>query len=123
MSLIKLYQIIDKSFIGRFVENKLSIIENTDPERIYVENVRSFYNMPTVMAKALCGLAVKEGVFTKHYGLYCHNEDCGKMIMSVETEAQIPSKIHCDNCELLEKDDYDFVPDKRHTEVFYKLIK
>ncbi|HRD40962.1 MAG TPA: hypothetical protein PLC65_20200, partial [Bacteroidia bacterium] len=61
MSLIKLYQIIDRSFIGKFVERKLSIIENTDPERIYVENIRSFYNMPSFAAKTLCELAVREG--------------------------------------------------------------
>lgn len=119
MSLKKFFRAIDNSFIGRVVDSKLNIIEHTDTQRIYVENVRAFYNLPTFAAKFFCELAVKENVFVKKIAISC--PDCGRVILSVSDKKDIPKFIKCDQCELLEKDDFEFELTDRDVMEFYQL--
>lgn len=119
MSLVKFFQVIDKSKIGKFIDKKMNVLEATDPNRIYVENIRSFYNLPTFVAKFFCEMAVKENLFLKKTGVYC--PECERMVMSVEKLSQIPKKIKCDNCELLEKNNCEFTPKEKNLLVFYQL--
>ncbi len=121
MSLKKFFRVIDNSFIGRIVDSKLSIIEHTDPQRIYVENVRAFYNLPTFAAKFICEVAVREDVFIKKIAINC--PDCGRVIMSVSRKKDIPDTIKCEHCELLEKDKFEFTLTDRDTMEFYQLIE
>lgn len=120
MSSIKFWQAIHISFIGKFVANKKNIIENTDPERIYIENVRHFFNVPHFMAKFFCDMAVSHGYFEKHIGVRCPKD--GQIIFTVKDKSEIPDNIHCEICQLLERDKYDFSKDEVDTIVFYKLI-
>lgn len=121
MSLRKFFRAIDNSFIGRIVDSKLSIIEHTDTQRIYVENVRAFYNLPTFAAKFFCELAVREDVFVKKIAISC--PDCGRVIMSVSNKKDIPASIKCEHCELLEKDKFEFSLTDRDVMEFYQLTE
>jgi hypothetical protein len=116
---IRFLQIIENSFIGKFAANKLAIIEKTDPDRIYVENIRSFFNFPTSLAKFYCELAVKKHVFNKKIAINCPH--CGRVIKTVNKESEIPKKLSCTVCELDEQEEYEFVPDKKDIAVFYQL--
>ena len=119
MWLKKFFQIIDKTPIGRFVDKKVELIESTDPDRIYVENIRSFFNLTTPIAKVLCEMAVRDKLFKKKVGFECPN--CGRIINSYNSNSEIPKKIKCDTCELLEKEDYLFNEINVNKITFYQL--
>jgi hypothetical protein len=119
MSLTQLFQTIDNSFIGRFVDKKLNVLNHTNPNRIYVENVRSFYNLPFSVARFICEVAVREGIFTKHYALECPNE--GRVIITTNNRSWLPETVVCQNCELLERDKYEFRLSECKVTEFYKL--
>ena len=106
---------------SNIINNKANVIAQINPDRIYVENIRSFYNLPYRFARFLCEMAVKQRFFEKKYGLLCPNNECKRLIISFDKKSQIPNKIKCDQCELLEREKYIFeVTDKDILE-FYKL--
>jgi hypothetical protein len=119
MSLMKFFQIINSSGFGRFIDGRLDVLKKTDPDRIYVENIRSFYKMPYFVAKFFCEMAVRNNLFIKKIGVLCPNE--GRIILIVDRVEDIPDVIHCDNCELLEEEKYEFNRKECQTIVFYKL--
>jgi hypothetical protein len=116
---MKFLQAIDNSFIGRLVQSKLNIIEHTNPNRIYVENIRSFYNMPFPLAKFFCEMAAKQGFFIKQYGIKCPNQD--NIIKVVSKKSDLPDVVHCDICESLGKDRFEFNISECKIQEFYKL--
>jgi phage FluMu protein Com len=119
MSLIKFFQAIDNSLIGKIIDKKLKIVEHTDPDRIYIENIRSFYNIPFKAAQFFCEMAVKENYFKKKIGVRC--PQCDKLLLTVDHHSEIPSVIKCDNCELLEEEVFEFDFKAEYTDVFYQL--
>ena len=121
MWLHKFFQIIDNSFVGRFIDKRLDLIGATNPDRIYVENIRSFYNLTTPIAKTFCEMAVKENLFKKRFGVECPK--CGKLIEHYASELDIPENIVCDTCQLLEEDNHNFKKSEIVEIVFYQLNK
>jgi predicted RNA-binding Zn-ribbon protein involved in translation (DUF1610 family) len=121
MSLTKFFQIIDRTFIGKVVDRQLNVLENTDPDRIYVENIRSFYHIPFKAARFFCEMAVKEHLFRKRYAVNCPN--CGRVILSVDNKAEIPTTIKCKTCELDEQEEYEWPVSRVHIQEFYQLIQ
>lgn len=119
MWLKKFFQIIDKTPIGRFVDKKVELIESTDPDRIYVENIRSFFNLTTPIARVLCEMAVRDKLFNKKVGIEC--PCCGRLIETYNSESEVPEKIKCDTCELLEAQTYIFSQKKVNKVTFYQL--
>lgn len=91
-----------------FFDNKALIIEKTDTDRIYVENVRSFFNIPTKWAKYICKLAVRQGIFRKKFGVRCKNESCDRIIVVFNNEEEIPLTIECLHCQIDGKYDFSF---------------
>lgn len=106
----------------KLLKNKAKVIEETDPDRIYVENIRSFFSIPTKWAKYLCELAVKQRVFRKKYGVMCKNDTCNRIITVYDTLEQIPQNLDCLLCELEGKE---HIFDKKDLQVieFYQLIE
>jgi hypothetical protein len=97
------------------------VLSQIDPERIYVENIRSFYNLPVRVARFLCEMAVKQHFFEKRYGVMCPT--CKRIVSTYETESEIPVKVLCNQCEMLERESSLFEPSKNDIIAFYKLIK
>jgi hypothetical protein len=123
MSLTKFLQTIEKSPIGRFFDRKRRLIEQLNPDRIYVENVRHIYNMPYFAAKVFCEMAVIDGIFEKKIGIECPNIECGRIVISVNDRKDLPKSIQCKNCEILEKDKYEFSISDVELITYYKLVK
>lgn len=121
MSLAKFFRTIDNSFIGKFVDRKLNVLKNTDPERIYVENIRSFYNISFSAARFFCEMAVRENIFIKKIALTCPNSECGRIIISIDKKSDIPKEIRCEQCEMLERDEFEFKLTEKNVTEFYKL--
>jgi hypothetical protein len=111
--------LIDDTVVGKFVARKEELIEQLDPDRIYVENVRSFFGIPSAAARFLCGLAVRDGVFVPWLGLMCPN--CERIVLSARSEDEIPSKLLCEVCEMNGCERYEFDRSELKTIVFYKL--
>jgi hypothetical protein len=103
------------------IEHKLDIIRNTNPNRIYVENIRSFYNISTFEAKFFCDLAVREGLFIKKYGVTCPNKSCRRIIATFSDKKAIPKKISCSICESSGEDYFEFDVRPENIVTFYQL--
>jgi hypothetical protein len=123
MSLKRLLNLIDNTGIGNFVSSKQSLIENTNPDRIYIENVRSFFNLPSTIAKLLCDIAVRQNVFRKQIGVLCPNKDCGRIIKTYDSIEEIEEVIECEQCLLKEEDKHSFSKEQIKIIVFYQLIQ
>jgi len=63
---MKLLEIIDKTHIGKWVSKKQDQIEKTNPQKIYAENIRSFFGVSTKTAILMCESLVKQKNITKH---------------------------------------------------------
>jgi hypothetical protein len=107
--------------LSKIISTKSELLSHLDPDRIYVENVRSFYNLPTRVAKFLCEMAVKQNFFEKWYGVMCPT--CDRIVQSFKKKSEIPHEMKCSHCELLEKDTYIFTPSDINIKPFYKLRK
>lgn len=105
-----------------FLKNKEDIIEHTNPDRIYVENVRSFFNIPFKWAKYLCEVAVRHKYFVKKYGVECKNSDCSRIIAVYNSVDEIPEFLTCSTCEMDLDKNFEF--DKKNLNIieFYQLI-
>lgn len=108
MLLEKFSEIIDRSPIGAAVSRRKELIEQTDPRRIYPENIRSFLHIPLPLAKLLCDAAVFEGVFVKRIAYCCPNDDCGRIIETSAPGDQTDPQLICDVCEALERNRWSF---------------
>ncbi|MBK7882475.1 MAG: hypothetical protein IPJ81_00530 [Chitinophagaceae bacterium] len=49
------------------LQKYLQTIEKINPNKIYVENVRGFFKVPTFVAKLMCEMAVVDKVFIKKW--------------------------------------------------------
>jgi hypothetical protein len=103
----------------------MDLIDKTDPKRIYVENISSFFNLPFGAARYFCEMAVKQGIFTKKYGVVCRNEECQRIIVSYDQNPADKSEqfhVNCEQCELLERYPYEF--DLKDTDIieYYQLV-
>ncbi|RKS98633.1 hypothetical protein [Flavobacterium sp. 123] len=107
----------------KFLKRKATIVENTDPDRIFVENIRSFFNIPTRWAKFLCEVAVRQGVLKKRISIECSNQECGRIIKSYDKKSEIPETIICRTCELEGFDKFEFDTDKLNIVEYYQYIE
>jgi hypothetical protein len=105
------------------INKRAEILSHIDPDRIYVENIRSFFNIPFPLAKYYCNMAVKQNFFAKKFGIVCPNDDCRRIVLTVNRLSDIPKRVKCEHCELLERDNYEFSPHEKDIITFYQLIK
>ena len=106
-----------------YLQKYLRTIENIDPGKIYVENVRSMYNIPRFAARLLCEMAVVDNIFIKKIGVICGNEECNRVIDQFNSNEEIPKIISCDICESEDREHSSFnTADLRRIE-FYQLKK
>lgn len=112
---------IVKKIRGRLIGDKEQKLLELDPDRFYVENIRSFYNLTTPVARFLCELAVKQRLFDKKFGLFCPNDGCGRMIKSYAPGEPIDNLLTCKNCEILNRVPYEFPSDSLERMTYYKL--
>jgi hypothetical protein len=119
MSLQKFLNLIDKTPFGALVSRQEALLEKTDPDRIYVENVRAFFSIPFSVAQSLCDLAVRERIFIRKLGLACPNED--RILLVVDSQNEAPETVNCAVCEANEREPHEFNRDQLKPIVFYML--
>jgi hypothetical protein len=105
------------------LQKYLQTISNINPNKIYVENVRSYFKVPTVVAKLMCEMAVVDNLFIKKVGIICKNSECNRLIASYNSYAEIPETITCEICENEEKEIFTFKTKDLEKVDFYQLKK
>jgi hypothetical protein len=113
---------------NQFIKNFNISLKELDTERIYVENIRSILNVNSKIAKIVCELAVRKGFFTKHISVECKNDSCGRVILSLNNEKEIPEELVCYICKddhaiksSFKKEELNIVPFYKYVEGSYKL--
>jgi hypothetical protein len=119
MSFEKFLNLIDRTPFGAIVDKKRKIVEKTDPDRIFVENIREFYNLPYIAAKTLCEIAVRERIFKKKIGVICPNDE--SIIKSYDIEEKQDETVTCTKCLLREEEKYSFDTKDLEKIIFYQL--
>ena len=99
--------------------SKLSVI---DLDNIDVENVRSILNVSTRFARFICETSVKFKIFEKNINVCCANSDCERILITHNSEKEFTENYYCMNCELLEKDKFDFNLEECSISITYKYI-
>jgi len=103
------------------LQKYLQTIDNIDPGKIYVENVRSLYNLPRFAARLMCEMAVQEHIFTKKIGVVCPN--CNRIIEEFDNINQIPETIYCHICDAEDAEQNTYKTENLKKEEYYKLLR
>lgn len=117
----RFYAIMTSRPLSNFFENKAAIVKKTDPNRIYVENVRAFFGLTYGLASSLCEAAVREGIFEKRVGYLCPHDQ--RMIRSFAPDEKVPETLSCGICEVEENYPYEFRTADLETISFYRLVR
>jgi hypothetical protein len=104
-------------------DKRVKLIEETDPNRIYVENIRSFFNIPTRWARFLCKIAVRQGIFRRKFAVECKNENCGRIIKVYDKKEDMPEELNCFTCELEGKENHTFKTKDLNITEYYQYIQ
>ena len=116
MSFERLFRRIASLIFGEGLpEKQAAALARLNPEKIYVENVRSVLDISAWRAKQICETAVRQGVFEKRIEVLCPD---GVVATSAPSEEQLPPKVICwENYEEVE------VPTQQlRKNVFYRLV-
>ena len=75
--------------------SSLNLIDNLsrlNPDKFYIENVRSILDVPYNKAKSICEEAVRQGVIKEHIEILCPD---GTVAISVDDLVKIPKTVPC----------------------------
>jgi hypothetical protein len=67
-------------------------LSSLDPEKIYIENVRSILGVSYSSAMRICETAVRQGLFKRFVEVKCPD---GAVAASANTEAELPKTVRC----------------------------
>lgn len=104
------------------LDSYAKIVEELNPDRIYVENVRSLLKVPARIAQFICNLAVKSGDFRKRYGVVCPNDSCQRIVLSVNNVKDIPDTIECESCDAEGNEHFSFNKNQVQVLEYYQLV-
>ncbi len=93
MSLEKFLRRIINLLPGEILgEKEATALAQLNPEKIYVENVRSILDLSTRRAQQICETAVRQGVFQKFIEVICPD---GVVAASAASESELPTTVMC----------------------------
>ena len=88
----KLSDIINRLFPVRPLPINEEALAQLDPDKIYVENVRSLLNVSFKEAEAICEAAARQGLFKKGVEVLCPDGTVGA---DVDSEKPLPPAVEC----------------------------
>lgn len=89
----RLFQIISKiTPTPRLSEKEAEMLAKLNPDKFYVENVRSILGVSNAVAVQICETAVRQGVFERRVEVICPD---GSVAASAETESALPETVRC----------------------------
>jgi len=97
-------------------------IEQLNPTKIFVENVRSLFKISRIEARTLCEMAVTDKLFEKRIGFICPSDSCnGRIVAEYKLGDKIPETISCTICEAEGSDQSTYLTSELKQIEFYKL--
>ena len=102
-------------------KKQIQILEEMDPDRIYVENVRHFFSVSKDRAEEICDDAETRGVFEKWIG-YEHPTHHHLLTEHPFGEEPPSDKIHDIQSEFDEEEIQDFRVQDLKPVIFYKAL-
>src|SRR5205823_908851 len=91
MWLTKLLDIISHVVPLNPISGIEELITRLNPDKIYVENVRSLLGVPHRLAVTVCETAVRQGFFSRGVEVLCPD---GTVAASAEREEELPSSVN-----------------------------
>jgi hypothetical protein len=88
----KLLRAISQLIPRRALSGKEALLAELNPDKIYIENVRSILNVSHEAAKRICETAVRQGEFRRGVEVVCPS---GAVAASADTEDELPQTVHC----------------------------
>ena len=85
-------QTISRLLPAASIAGKEALIAELNPDKIYIENVRSILNVSYDSAKQICETAVRQGAFRRVVEVVCPD---GAVAASADTEDKLPRTVHC----------------------------
>lgn len=92
MLLTKFLDTISKVVPGDPFAGREDAIARLNPDKIYVENVRSALGVSSRQAQQIIDTAVRQGLFQRFVEVVCPD---GVAVASARTEAELPEVVHC----------------------------
>jgi hypothetical protein len=129
MSLTTFYRIIKNLTVNciqafklnQKLTDQIAVLQKMENDKLFVENVRQFFNITKENAEFLCEQGVREGIFEKRIGVLCSN--CNGMIYSSEFGNILPDVVVCENCKELGVGNYKFATSSLDKITFYTFRK
>jgi len=89
----RLFQIISAIVPApKLSAEEAKMLSGLDPDKFYVENVRSILNVSYATAARICETAVRQGLFERRVEVMCPD---GAVAASAETESDLPETVRC----------------------------
>lgn len=91
MSLTKFFDVITKIVpVPQPLGRRADAISKLDPDKMYVENVRSALGVSTSLARLVCETAVRQGAFERHVEAVGPD---GSVAASARREGDLPGRV------------------------------
>lgn len=91
MSLVTFFATISSALPDRLLGN-LDALARLDPEKFYLENVRSVLGTTSKSAQRICDTAVRQEAFLRFVEVVCPN---GSAAASARKESDLPETVRC----------------------------
>jgi hypothetical protein len=88
----RFWKTISRIFPGGALEGREDVIAKLNPEKIYVENVRSALGVSYAAAVRFCETAVRQGFFSPGIEVLCPD---GMVAAAAGKEEDLPVTVHC----------------------------
>jgi hypothetical protein len=92
MLFTRFLNIINSIFPPSLSPNLIENLSRLNPDKFYLENVRSVLNVPYNKAKSICEEAVKQGIVKECVEVLCPD---GSVAKSAENELDLPKIVQC----------------------------
>jgi hypothetical protein len=73
-------------------EKESALLSSLDPDKIYIENVRSILDVSYSSAVRICETAVRQGLFKRYIEVKCPD---GSVAAATDNEETLPKTVHC----------------------------
>jgi hypothetical protein len=91
--LTKLFQVISQvAPVPGLSEKEAKLLSALNPEKFYIENVRSIMDISYANAFQICETAVRQGLFLRGVEVKCPD---GAVAASANSEAELPEIVRC----------------------------
>ncbi len=88
---MKLSDIVNKFIPDTVPTENIEALSRLNPDKIYLENVRSLLNISHRRAKIFCDTAVRQGAFESWIEVRCNES----VVATAKTEVDLPKTVRC----------------------------